>query len=75
MTFDPAGPIVAPSDTFEPAVPVERDDLGVRAQDNRGVLLDPANQVSRHRLGEPRSTHQHVDSTRHGREEHGGLPG
>ena len=40
--------------------PSSADDLGVRAQLDRGVVLDAANQIARHALGQAAATHEHV---------------
>ena len=40
-----------------------------------GILLDAANQIARHRVGQARPAHQHVDAPRRRREEDGRLPG
>jgi hypothetical protein len=75
VTLDLAGLIVAPLDPLEAAVPIQGDDLGVSTEDDRGILVDTANQVSGHRVGQAGSPHQHVDPTRRRCQKHGCLPG
>ncbi len=55
-------------------IPFQGDDLGARPQDDHGVVFDAANEVTRHRVGQPLSANQHVDALRRLGEKHGGLP-
>src|SRR5262249_4506434 len=54
---------VAPSHTLQALSPFERDDSGFCLELDVRCLLDPADQVARHRVGEARSSDEHVDTT------------
>ncbi len=51
VRLDLAGSLVAPLHALELPVALEADDDGPRVQDDRGIVLDAPNQVSRHRVG------------------------
>ena len=53
VRLDGAVSVVAPPDALEMPFAFERDDLRVRPQRDRGVVLDAANEVARHRVGQP----------------------
>src|SRR6202035_432593 len=59
------GPLAAspvePGDALELALAVERHDAGAGPQLDVGGLLDAADQVARHALGETAAAHQHMD--------------
>ena len=44
--------------------PCQCDDLGMRVQDDRGVLFDAANEIARHRVRQPLGADQHVHALR-----------
>ena len=51
----------APAHALEVLVALEADDLAVRPERDVRVLLDAADEVARHRLGEAGAAHEHVD--------------
>ena len=66
---------VPPAHPLEAIAAVERDQLGVRAQLNRRVVLDAANQVARHAVGQAARADEHVDPPRGLGQEHRRLSG
>jgi hypothetical protein len=62
--------VVAPAHALEMVPSLERGNLGVRSQLDRGVALDTANEISRHALGQAAGPDDHVDARRRLCEEH-----
>jgi len=50
LGFDKLSGALPPADSLEGLAAFESDDLRARAQDDIGTLLDPTDQVARHRL-------------------------
>ncbi len=57
------------------AVPLEGRELGARVQLDGRILLDAADEVARHRVGEVLAAHQQVHASGRLGEEHGRLAG
>ena len=55
---------VAPRHALEVLVAFEADDLRARAQRDGRILLDAANEIARHRLGESLAANEHVHVSR-----------
>ena len=70
-----AGPVVAPPDPFDMPVSFQGDDLCACAQDNRGVVLDAANEIARHRVCQPVAADQYLHASGGLREKHRRLTG
>ena len=74
VSFDHARQLVAPADPFEPAAPLQADDLRPRVHFDRRIFLDASNQVTRHRPGEPWCANDHMDTPRRRCEKDRRLP-
>ena len=57
------------------SVAFERDEIDVRVQHDRGALLNPSNQIARHRCRQTLRADEHMDPTGGAREEDSGLAG
>src|SRR5262245_26345686 len=64
---------VAPQDAFQMPASFERDDLGPRPDPDRRILLDPANEVSRHVRRETVCADEHVNLPTRASEKYRGL--
>src|SRR6267142_6859941 len=73
--LDNTGDVVSPLHTLEVSVAFERDEIDVRVQHDRGALLNPSNQIARHRCRETLRADEHVDPAGSPREEDSGLAG
>jgi hypothetical protein len=67
--FDSIGSSVFRHCTCSRSVAFERDEINVRVQHDRGALLNPSNQVARHRCRQTLRADEHMDPTGGPREE------
>src|SRR5207244_8376926 len=59
--LDAPGFIVPPAHALEVVTPLEGHEVRAGAQDDGRTLLDATDQISRHALGQPVRSHEHVD--------------
>lgn len=69
------GRVVPPAHALDVVASLEGDDFRVRAQDDRGIVFDAANQVARHAVGQTVRPDEHLHTPRRLRKKHGGLAG
>ena len=74
MGFDLSRLSIAPLHVFQMVATFESDDLGLGAQGDRGAVLDAANQIARHGIGQLVRSDQHVHVFGHLRQVHSRLP-
>src|SRR2546425_7556426 len=58
--LDAPGFIVPPAHALEVVTPLEGHEVRAGAQDDGRTLLDATDQISRHALGQPVRSHEHV---------------
>src|SRR5262245_34925465 len=75
MSFSTATNNVPPTHPLETGIPVEGDDFGLRPELDSGIVLDPANQVSRHCVGQAPRPHQHMNAAGALGQKDSSLPG
>jgi hypothetical protein len=64
-----------PPHASEASVTLETLDPGVGPKGDRGALVDAADEIAGHAVGQPGAPHQQMHAPRDARQEDGGLPG
>src|SRR6266852_2407500 len=72
--FDIPGHVVSPADAFEMVAAFQRHNFRLCSQDDIGVLLQTANQITRHAFCQPARSDEHVNALGGLREKYRSLP-
>src|SRR5712691_735457 len=73
MRGNRAGAIIMDAYALEVIGPFQADDFCAGSENDRRILFNPTNQISRHAIGQPLRSDEHVDATRTLREKYGRL--